>query len=65
MLPKTGQKFPGGNDRDGRRATYAGVVADALARELGATHRAAKTLMSWRGRADCQALAGWGAWPER
>lgn len=52
MLPKTGQKFPGGNDRDGRRATYTGIVADALARELGSTHRAAKILMGWTGAGE-------------
>lgn len=52
MLPKKGQKFPGGNDRDGRRAAYAGLVAAALATELGATHRAAKILMGWTGAGE-------------
>lgn len=52
MLPKKGQKFPGGNDRDGRRAAYAGIVAAALATELGATHRAAKILMGWTGAGE-------------
>jgi DeoR-like helix-turn-helix domain len=52
MLPKTGKKLPGRNDRDGWRATYAGIVADALATELGDTHRAAKILMGWTGAGE-------------
>lgn len=52
MLPKTGKKLPGGNDRDGRRANYALIVADALATELGDTHRAAKILMGWTGAGE-------------
>lgn len=52
MLPKTGKKFPGGNDRDGGGTTYAGIVANALVAELGETHRAAKILMSWTGAGE-------------
>jgi hypothetical protein len=52
MLPKTGKKFLGGNDRDGGGTTYAGIVADALVADLGETHRAAKTLMNWTGAGE-------------
>lgn len=52
MLPKTGKKFPGGNDRNGSGGTYAEIVADALVTELGATHRAAKILMGWTGAGE-------------
>ncbi|MBP7003439.1 DeoR family transcriptional regulator [Amaricoccus sp.] len=51
-MPKTGKKFPGGNDRDGGGTTYAGIVADALVADLGGTHRAAKTLMNWTGAGE-------------
>ena len=52
MSPKTGKKFPGGNDRNGSGGTYAEIVADALVAELGATHRAAKILMGWTGAGE-------------
>lgn len=52
MLPKTGKKFRGGNDRDGGGTTYAGIVADALLADLGETHRAAKILMNWTGAGE-------------
>lgn len=52
MLPKTGKKFPAGNDRDGGGMTYAGIVAGALVADLGETHRAAKILMSWTGAGE-------------
>lgn len=52
MLPKTGKNLPGRNDRDGGRAAYARIVADALARELGATPRAARILMGWTGAGE-------------
>lgn len=52
MLPKTGKKFPGGIDRDRAGAAFAKIVADALAADLGQTHRAAKILMGWTGAAE-------------
>ena len=33
MLPKTGKKFPGGNDRENGRLGYAAIIAGALANE--------------------------------
>jgi len=52
MLPKTGKKFPGGNDRENGRLGYAAIIAGALAKELGETHRAAKVLMGWTGAGE-------------
>jgi len=52
MLPKTGKKFPGGNDREDGRLGYAAIIAGALADELGDTHRAAKVLMGWTGAGE-------------
>ena len=52
MLPKTGKKFPGGNDRENGRLGYAAIIAGALANELGETHRAAKVLMGWTGAGE-------------
>ena len=52
MLPKTGKGFPGGNDRENGGSGYAAVIADALAKELGDTHRAAKVLMGWTGAGE-------------
>jgi hypothetical protein len=52
MLPKTGKKFPGGNDRENGGSGYAAIIAGALAKELGDTHRAAKVLMGWTGAGE-------------
>ena len=52
MLPKTGKKFPGGNDRENGGSGYAAIIAGALANELGETHRAAKVLMGWTGAGE-------------
>src|SRR5512138_2220108 len=52
MFPKTGKGFPNGIDRDHDGYAYADLVADALRRELGTTHRAAKTLMRWTGASE-------------
>lgn len=52
MLPKTGKKFPGGNDRENSGSGYAAIIAGALANELGETHRAAKVLMGWTGASE-------------
>lgn len=52
MLPKTGKVFPGGNDRENGGENYAALIAGALRRELGDTHRASKTLMRWTGAAE-------------
>jgi hypothetical protein len=52
MLPKTGKKFPGGNDSEKGGSGYAAIVANALAQELGQTHRAAKVLMGWTGAGE-------------
>lgn len=52
MLPKTGKRFPGGNDRENGGLGYAAIIAGALAKELGDTHRAAKVLMGWTGAGE-------------
>jgi hypothetical protein len=52
MLPKTGKKFPGGNERENGGSRYAAIIAGALANELGETHRAAKVLMGWTGASE-------------
>jgi hypothetical protein len=49
MFPKTGNKLP----RRGRPSdVYADAIAEALRTELGATHRATKTLMRWTGASE-------------
>ena len=49
MFPKTGKKLP----RPTRHSNaYAEAIADALRTELGATHRATKTLMRWTGASE-------------
>jgi hypothetical protein len=58
VLPKTGKKFPGGNDRENGRLGYAAIIAGALANELGETHRAAKVLMGWTGAGERTVKAG-------
>jgi len=46
MLPKTGRNL----SRSSRGSNaYAEAIAEALRTELGATHRATKTLMRWTG----------------
>jgi hypothetical protein len=52
VLPKTGKRFPGGNDRKNGGSGYTEIVATALAKELGDTHRAAKILMGWTGAGE-------------
>jgi hypothetical protein len=44
MLPKKGKVFPSQPE-----AKYAVVIAAALKRELGESHRATKTIMGWTG----------------
>lgn len=44
MLPKKGKEFPREPE-----PKYAAVIAAALKRELGNTHRAIKTIMGWTG----------------
>lgn len=44
MLPKTGKDIPAESG-----TKYAVVIAAALKRELGDTHRATKTIMGWTG----------------
>lgn len=52
MLPKTGKRFPGRSDRESDGSSYAAIIAGALAKELGDTHRAAKVLMGWTGAGE-------------
>ncbi len=52
MLPKTGKKFLGGNDRQNGGLGYAAIIASVLAKALGETHRAAKVLMGWTGAGE-------------
>jgi hypothetical protein len=52
VLPKTGKRFPGGTDRENGGLGYSAIIADALAKELGDTHRAAKVLMGWTGAGE-------------
>jgi hypothetical protein len=52
MFPKKGNFFPGGNDRENGSATYAAMIAQALRRELGISHRATKTVMHWTGASE-------------
>ncbi|QXX76121.1 hypothetical protein [Methylovirgula sp. HY1] len=52
MPPKTGKKLhrgPGGRDR---REKFEQGISTALKSELGPTHRAVKTLMSWTGASE-------------
>ena len=49
MFPKSGKKFPGQSRQE---SGYADAIADALRTELGASHRATKTLMRWTGASD-------------
>jgi hypothetical protein len=52
MFPKKGKVFPGGNDRENDKRKYAEMIAVALRAELGATHRATKTVMRWTGASE-------------
>jgi hypothetical protein len=49
MFPKAGNKVPR-RSRPGH--AYAEAIAEALRTELGATHRATKTLMRWTGASE-------------
>jgi hypothetical protein len=50
MFRKTGNKLP--NSHRVGRAPYPAAIADALRSELGQSHRAIKTVMSWTGVSD-------------
>src|SRR5262245_10838778 len=49
MLPKKGKRFPKQDSKASAALGYAGAVATALRAELGDTHQATKTVMSWAG----------------
>ena len=49
MFPKAGKKLP---HRARSGDAYADAIAEALRTELGATHRATKTLMRWTGASE-------------
>ncbi len=49
MFPKAGKKLP---HRARSGDAYADAIAEALRIELGATHRATKTLMRWTGASE-------------
>jgi len=49
MFPKAGKKLL---QRSGSSTDYAEAIAEALRAELGATHRATKTLMRWTGASE-------------
>ena len=49
MFPKMGKTFPNEDRMRVGRIQYQSAIAVALRRELGGTHRAIKTLMSWTG----------------
>jgi hypothetical protein len=48
MLPKTGIVFPKAEDL----GSYSQAIAYALKAELGSTHQAVKTVMSWSGAGE-------------
>jgi hypothetical protein len=52
MFPKKGNLFPGGNDRENGSGKYASIIATALQKELGNSHRATKTVMRWTGASE-------------
>lgn len=52
MFPKKGNSFPGGNDRENGSTNYTAIVATALRKELGGSHRATKTVMRWTGASE-------------
>ena|SRR5680860_313424 len=49
MFPKEGKFLPGRRRGDSGGGGYASAIAAALQQELGATHRAVKTIMKWTG----------------
>ena len=49
MFPKEGKFLPGQHGGDSGGGGYASAIAAALQQELGATHRAVKTIMKWTG----------------
>src|SRR5258707_10140670 len=48
IFPKKGNNFPEGSSH----ADYAAVIAVALRKELGGTHRAVKTIVGWTGASE-------------
>ncbi len=52
MLPKKGKKFPTQDGNGSAALNYARAVATALQAELGNTHQAIKTVMSWTGACE-------------
>jgi len=52
MLPKKGKEFPKHDVKGSAALSYAGAVATALRAELGDTHQATKTVMSWTGACE-------------
>lgn len=55
MLPKTGKDLHQsgkGANRGSRDIAYARAIADALRKELGGSHQAAKRLMGWTGASE-------------
>ena len=49
MFPKTGKDFPRKDTSHLSNLDYSRAIAEALKRELGGSHHAAKTLMKWTG----------------
>lgn len=52
MFPKKGKVFPEGTERQNGRKSYTAMIASALRRELGESHRATKTVMRWTGASE-------------
>jgi len=52
MFPKTGRTFLEVETQKDLQIEYASSVASALREELGDTHRAIKTVMSWTGASE-------------
>jgi hypothetical protein len=52
MVPKTGTVLPNARKTHRSSVTYAALIADALRRDLGETHRATKTVMRWTGAGE-------------
>jgi len=49
MFPKMGKTFPDDDESKVDRLEYQMAIAAALKRELGGSHRAIKTVISWTG----------------
>ncbi len=47
MFPKKGNRFPNGSNGIADESTYAVAIGRALRAELGGSHRAVKTIMTW------------------